>query len=170
MKYILSFPIILFPYTIIGAIYCITSGFLMESLFQNTVYSLFLWIILFALIAHGITLVMSAFFLIKKSNARNIAKLNMIVKLSQILAYIGIFIVGVICLISVWGILLVIWFVVFNVWSITMTGTIGSVAVYRSYQEGKISKKMSVVYALCQFIFCLDIVACIMLYRETKKI
>ena len=41
-KYVLSLPVILFPYTLLFALCCLYTGFLMEPVFQNNGYLLLL--------------------------------------------------------------------------------------------------------------------------------
>ena len=59
MKYIFALPLILFPYTLLLGLYCLYSGFLMESVFGNNGYLLLFVLFLCAVAAFCFTLPLS---------------------------------------------------------------------------------------------------------------
>ena len=167
-KYLLALPIFLFPYSLLFGLYCLYTGFLMESVFQNNGYLLILALFLCTLVSLAFTGALCARSLAKKTDAAEMAKLNMIVKLVHIPAYIAIFLLGAVMLISVWGIGFTIVFSLLDVAAIGMTGFIGAVAVVRAGAEGRILRRDAVLYAIGQFLFCIDIAACILLYLRVR--
>lgn len=167
-KYLLALPIFLFPYSLLFGLYCLYTGFLMESVFQNNGYLLILALFLCTLASLAFTGALCARSLAKKTDAAEMAKLNMIVKLVHIPAYIAIFLLGAVMLISVWGIGFTIVFFLHDVAAIAMTGFIGAVAVVRAGAEGRILRRDAVLYAIGQFLFCIDIAACILLYLRVR--
>lgn len=167
-KYLLALPIFLFPYSLLFGLYCLYTGFLMESVFQNNGYLLILALFLCTLVSLAFTGALCARSLAKKTGAVEMARLNMIVKLVHIPAYIAIFLLGAVMLISIWGIGFTIVFFLHDVAAIAMTGFIGAVAVVRAGAEGRISRQYAVLYAIGQFLFCIDIAACILLYLRVR--
>ena len=142
-KYLLALPIFLFPYSLLFGLYCLYTGFLMESVFQNNGYLLILALFLCTLVSLAFTGALCAWSLAKKTDAAEMAKLNMIVKLVHIPAYIAIFLLGAVMLISVWGIGFTIVFFLHDVAAIAMTGFIGAVAVVRAGAEGRVFRGAS---------------------------
>lgn len=167
-KYLLALPIFLFPYSLLFGLYCLYTGFLMESVFQNNGYLLILALFLCTLVSLAFTGALCARSLAKKTGAVEMARLNMIVKLVHIPAYIAIFLLGAVMLISIWGIGFTIVFFLHDVAAIAMTGFIGAVAVVRAGAEGRVPRQYAVLYAIGQFLFCIDIVACILLYLRVR--
>ena len=107
----------------------------------------------------------------RKWDASEILKANMIVKILQIPAYVLIFISGIkfslsmILMTPLAGIL----FVIFDCMVIFLTGVVGSVALWRCYKENLIDKKLMLVFAISQFIFCVDVVCAIALFMMVKN-
>lgn len=168
MKYLLSVPIILFPYTLLFALYCLYTGLFMES-FANNGYLLLAAVVLCGATAFAFCVVFCALSLAKRWCASEMARWNMIVKLCQIPAYIAIFVLGACFLISIFGIPFVLLFTLCDIAAIIMSGLIGGVAAFAAFSEKKLSRSDAIVYAFCQFLFCVDIVFCILLYIRIKR-
>ena len=164
MRKFLAIPVILFPYTLLLGLYCLYTGFLMEDVFRGNGYLLIAALFLCALIAFGFTLGICISALVGKADGRGMARLNMAVKLCHVPAYIAVFLLSLLFLISIWGIGFVVVFVLYDLAAIGMTGLIGAVSTFRSVAEGKLTKAQGVAFALLQFVFCADIVVCILLY------
>ena len=169
MKYIFALPLILFPYTLLLGLYCLYSGFLMESVFGNNGYLLLFVLFLCAVAAFCFTLPLCLVSLAKRADGRGMALLNMVVKLCHIPAYIAIFFLSLLFLISIWGIVFVVVFVLYDFAAIGMSGAVGAVAACCCAAEGKIGKRGAVLYAVCQFLFCIDVFFCVKLYRRARK-
>ena len=169
MKYIFALPLILFPYTLLLGLYCLYSGFLMESVFGNNGYLLLFVLFLCAVAAFCFTLPLCLVSLAKRADGRGMALLNMVVKLCHIPAYIAIFFLSLLFLISIWGIGFVVVFALYDFAAIGMSGAVGAVAACRCAAEGKIGKRGAVLYAACQFLFCIDVFFCVKLYRRARK-
>ena len=141
MKYIFALPLILFPYTLLLGLYCLYSGFLMESVFGNNGYLLLFALFLCAVAAFCFTLPLCLVSLAKRADGRGMALLNMVVKLCHIPAYIAIFFLSLLFLISIWGIVFVVVFALYDFAAIGMSGAVGAVAACRCAAEGKIGKR-----------------------------
>ena len=99
-KYLLLIPSLLFPYSLLFALYCIYSGFLMDTLFWNSPLIVLLYLfILFAasLSCNAVFLVLS---ISKKWKPRSISLANLLVRLLQIPAYSMIFVLGILLFLS----------------------------------------------------------------------
>lgn len=168
-KYLLSLPIILFPYTVLAGIFCLYTGVLMEKVFQNNGFLVLAGLVLFAIIAAGFTAVICGFALYKRAGGQGMARLNMMIKLCQIPAYLTIFALGVFCVLSIWGILLALLLVLVDCVTIAMSGLIGATSAFRNFREQKMSRSSAVKVAVCQFIFCVDVFASIKLYLDSQK-
>jgi len=166
---ILFFPMI-FPYFTLFALFCIFTNTFMETLFYNN--GIFLMFLL--IIAYIIAFICSIIFLIKniklKVDSKKILHINMIIKLIQIPAYLLIFLIGLLCLITIFTMGIIFILIIFNCMAIFLTGLIGLCGIIRGFFEKKLKLKYSVINAILQFIFCIDIISCIVTYRKIKNI
>lgn len=169
MKYLLCLPVVLFPYLMLFALYCLYSGFLMESLFANNGFLLLAVVALCGAVAFLFDVVLCALSLAKGWGSAGTARCNMIVKLCQIPAYLVIFVLGVCFFITIFGIPFVLLFTFCDIAAIVMSGLIGAAAAYAAFTEKRLSRSDAIVYALLQFVFCVDIVLCVMLYRRAVR-
>lgn len=167
-KWLLSIPIILFPYTILAMLYCIFTGFLIETVFQNNFLYCVLFIFIFGILALICEILL--YFLCYKGNttALDFAFLNMVIKLSHIPAYIVIFVLGILFLITIFTIGFSLAFIIFDAFTIFISGIVGILAVRKNYLEKNISLTECWIYGLLQFAFCLDIVFAIIIYCKAK--
>lgn len=171
-KYIGLIFILVLPY-----IFAIGMGGVLffDGKIMETVFGSFPNFLLFVagmfLLALLATVVTASLAVIRKWDAAEVAKVNMMVKVLQIPSYILIFIEGVYFSISmmlltpVAGIL----FVIFDCAVIVMTGITGAAAVYRVQREEKIDKGMAVMLGIGQFIFCIDVICAIAVYIMAGK-
>ena len=169
MKYLLCLPVVLFPYLMLFALYCLYSGFLMESLFVNNGFLLLAAVALCGAVAFLFDVVLCALSLAKGWSSVGTARCNMFVKLCQIPAYLAIFVLGICFFITIFGIPFVLLFTFCDVAAIVMSGLIGAAAAYAAFTEKRLSRSDAIVYALLQFVFCVDIVLCVMLYRRAAR-
>lgn len=167
-KYLFALPALLFPYALLFGLHCLLSGFLMESVFRNNGYLLIFALFLYGVFAFVCTAALCAALVLKKTDACRVARLNLIVKFCQVPAYVLIFVLGALTFVSVWGIGFAVVFFLHDAASIFMSGLLGSAAVVRGRAEGKIPGRKAVLYAVGQFLFCIDLVACALLYVRVR--
>lgn len=139
--------------------------FVWEHLFFNNVFVPLGFILLVGLVLYFMNI---GFFLMTKNggwNSQELAKMNMIVKLIQIPAYLFIFVVGLLCGMMIFTIGISFVLLVLDIFSIGMTGIFASCAFYTLKQEQKISGNMQVLYSLASFLFCVDIIIAVVGYR-----
>ncbi len=162
IKYYLLFPAGTFPYVLLFSLY---------GLFFKGVNPFFLLVLLFLLFL--ISFICNAVFfslsMAQKWDAKRIALANMIVKLIHIPAYLAIFVLGVLFIISIFTYVISIFFILFDVAAILLTGLIGVSAVIRARAEGKITDAFTVINGILQFIFCADVVSSIIAFVKAKK-
>lgn len=104
-----------------------------------------------------------------KYTAEHMAKLNMLVKLIQIPAYIFHFIMGAFSMfMSVWGIGFFIWAILIDLLTICLTGTNAIAAIICCCKENIFKKRMGILYGVLNYIYCVDVVACIILFIHSR--
>lgn len=168
-KYIFLLPSALFPYSLLFSIYCIFSGFLMKSIFDNNAFVLLFYLFAFfviALIGDVIFLVLS---IKQKWDSNRVSFINMIIKLLHIPAYILFFVLGILSFITIFTFGFSIVFFIFDCLAIFLTGLIGIASIVRCYADGKISKSFLIINSLFQFIFCFDIISSIIIFIKSKS-
>ena len=168
-KFIPAITIVIFPYAIAFVLYCIFSGFLMESLFQNNVYLCLLAL----LVLWGTSLICSiticAVSIIRKWDFMELSRINMIIKIVLIPAYIVIFAVGTICMLTIFTYLISLVLMILDGMAIILSGIFGFSAIKRSYDNNAISLNEMVIHSFFQFIFCADVISSIIVYRKAKS-
>ena len=91
----------------------------------------------------------------------------MILKLVQIPAYLFIFIAGLMCMITVFTIMISLILIAFDMMSVMLSGIAGiSAAVGAARRFGTAS---AAIHALLGFIFCADVISAVVLYKKLKK-
>lgn len=170
MKKLLPYTfIILFPYFILFLIYSLFQPSLMERFFENNFYRGLLFLCIFGLLAFvsAVTLLVNG--LARKKDALELARVNMVIKLVQIPAYLLIFAVGLLCMITIFtfGISLIL--MVLDGASILFSGLVGICAVTRGHAEGILSPGEWILHSILQFVFCADLVSAVIVYRKAKR-
>ena len=103
-------------------------------------------------------------------DALSVAKTTMIIKLLQIPAYLVIFLLSLIFIITIFTFGFVIAFAFFDYLTLLMSGMLGILAVVQAIRNGKVSLKKSWWVILLQFIYCADVVAAVIFYVKLKKV
>lgn len=177
-KYLLLTPLALFPYLILLSMYLIffqyellayiehlliMEGFYIPIVFIILGMLLFLWLLSFVFL-----FVFSHCCSKQENGLLELARSNLVVKLIHIPAYLIIFILGIICLITVFTIGFSLAFIIFDCMTIFLTGMLGLCAILRGRSHGLFYGKRTIFFAVLQFLFCLDIVGAILLYRKVR--
>jgi hypothetical protein len=106
---------------------------------------------------------------VKKWSAHAMALYNMVIKLAQIPAYVIIFILGVLLLLSIFTYGFTVFFMIIDLFTIFLSGLIGIVASRKNYTCGNLSTTEWIIHSILQFVFCADIVSAIIIYRRSKN-
>lgn len=168
-KFVPTVSIVLFPYAVAFVLYCIFSGFLMESVFQNNAYLCLLLLIIIWVIALICAVSICAVSLVRKWDFVELSRVNMLIKTISIPAYLFIFVFGLACMLTIFTFGISIVLLVLDAMAIVLSGLIGISAVKRSYDNKAISVKEMILYGILQFVFCVDVVVSIILFRKSKK-
>lgn len=169
-KFVPAISIVLFPYTIVFCLYCIFSGFLMESVFQNNAYLFLLILIIIWVVALVCAISICAVSLVEKWNFIELSRTNMLIKTVSIPAYLVIFVISAACMITIFGFALSIILMIFDMMSIVLSGLIGISAVKRSYDSKAISANEMILYGVLQFVFCADVATSMIVFYKSKKV
>lgn len=168
-KFVPTVSIVLFPYAVAFVLYCIFSGFLMENIFQNNAYLCLLLLIIIWVIALICAVSICAVSLVRKWGFVELSRVNMLIKTISIPAYLFIFVFGLACMLTIFTFGISIVLMVLDAMAIVLSGLIGVSAVKRSYDNKAISVKEMILYGILQFVFCVDVVVSIILFRKSKK-
>ena len=162
-------PIIIIPYYIVFLIVCIFTGFL-ENVFQNNPIFMLAPFVLLWIIALVFAITLSIISRKRKWDAQRLTRINMTIKLIQIPAYIVIFLLGLIFLITIFTMGFSLVFMLFDCMSILLTGIVGASAAGRCRAEGVLSTGGAVLNGILQFFFCVDIISAIIIFSMAKSV
>lgn len=175
-KYLFYAPIIIYPYTILITLILLfrlgspdNIEMILERYFGNNIFVAITLILVYygvCIISVFITMVLT---LRNHLNSKNILKVNLIIKCLQIPAYIGIFIIGLMCLLTIFTFGISVVLFLFDCFSIFLSGMIALSGIIGARKQGLITKNCSIIYGICSFIFCIDIVIAFSLYIKSKK-
>jgi hypothetical protein len=140
----------------------------MDTIFNNNAFSfLFILIIVFvAALVCALAVFITGF--TKKKNSLEVLRINMIIKLIHVPAYLLIFVFGLLCTLTIFTIGINIVLIIFDGMTIILSGLIGIGGIIRGLRENKISIKKAVLHGMLQFVYCADIISSIVIYRAVK--
>lgn len=165
-KILLLIPTILFPYLLLFFMFCIFTGFLMEELFDNFFLVMIFYLMGYFVITFALILAYIILSRIRKWDPKEMAKINMIVKAVQIPAYLAIFILGLICSLTIFTIGFTIAFIIYDIVSIFLTGIIGASTIMRLKVKNQRLASFYIINGILQFIFCVDVVSSFIVYNS----
>lgn len=168
-KYIPSILAAIFPYSVLFALYCMFSGFLMHSVFQSNGFLLLLAVLLFWVVSLGCAVATCVMSLARKWDSYELARANMILKLIPVPAYILIFLIGCAFLITIFTFAISIILMLLDGMAIVLSGLIGVAAVKRNHSDKILSTKEMVVHGILQFVFCADVVSAIVVFCKARR-
>lgn len=172
-KYLLSIPVMLYPYTLIVGLVCLYTPEIMEGVFAGNGFLLIAALFACAAVAFAFALGVAVSLLLKGGDALSATRLTLVLKIVHIPAYIVIFLLGVLFTLSIWGIIFVVVFVLTDIAAIIMTGMYGAAAAFRCRAQGLIGTGEAIALGVCQFIFCIDvasiIVQCVLIRKGAER-
>ena len=102
--------------------------------------------------------------------AKNLATINMVIKLVHIPAFILHFIIGIFSsLLSVWGLGFLIAVVVIDLFTIIISGTQSVMAIISLCKQKTIPKWMAITCAIFSYIYCIDVAIAIFLNAKVRS-
>lgn len=167
-QYIPLLPLIFVPYALLFVLIGIYNGWFPGDAYDHTIVNVLAGLV--ALYALALVCVIIVFIasLAGKGNPLKRLRVNMVVKLIHIPAYILIFVIGFLCLFTIFTFGISIVLMVLDAFTILLSGLIGLSGVIRSYKENIISKRTAKIHGVLQFVFCADVVSAIILYGTVK--
>ena len=168
-RYLLLLFVLLFPYYVVFAVECILKDRLMETVFHNDVFVLFLTLLVVFVAALLTSVAVFIISIVKKWNAKDLLRANMIMKLVHIPAYIAILYFTFAFMLTIFTFAISMIMIIMACITIFMSGLIGLAGVIRSAIEKKLSAKEAIIHGILQFIFCADIISSIVIYKKVKK-
>ena len=166
-KYLPLFLVILFPYALLFAVVCMFTGFLMGSVFDGFGFVPTLFVLYVAALACSLVVFTTS--LARKRSALELLRMNMVIKIVHFPAYVAILILGLVYSLNIVTLFISVFLLTYYIIAILLTGLIGLCGAIRGSSEGKTSKIYAVIHGILQFIYCLDIVSAIIVYRKVKK-
>ena len=161
-------PAVLYPYVLLGMMFCILGNHLPDTILTlPSGIAVILLFLLYGFFAMAMNLLFAALCVRRKWSGSQAAKINMVYKLVQIPAYLLIFVLGLLFLITVFTIPFAVLFLLADGFSIAMSGIVGAAAAFRCSRE----KPGGGLWLLCgvgQFVFVADVVACIWMYVRAR--
>ncbi|MDF2905515.1 MAG: hypothetical protein K0R34_836 [Herbinix sp.] len=165
MKKLLPFyAIVLFPYLIVFILISIFKGYFTDD------FLLFLLITLVVLYVVAIVCAIAGFMkgVTKKYQPQEILRINMMIKLLHIPAYLLIFVFGLLCTITIFTIGVTVVLMILDGMTIVLSGLVGLGGIIGSLREKKISTNKAVIHGILQFVYCADVISSIVMYRTVK--
>lgn len=162
--------IILFPYYIVFLIGSLFNQYLMKYVFQNNFYIGLLSFCIFGLIAFVNVIILCVNNFASKLEAVEATRINMIIKIIQIPAYLFIFVIGCMCLLTIFTVGISFVLLILDGVSIILSGLIGVFVVRQCYANGILTRTEMIIHSILQFVFCLDVVSAIIVFRKVKTI
>jgi len=172
----LIFPVAVLQYVAIGLLSFIFVssrnafyGEIMQKVFGNNGLMVLLLLFLFAILSVIFVIIFSVVAMKGDYDALFVAKTAMIVKLIQIPAYIGIFVLGVFLAISLLTIPFAVALMILDFLALFLTGLLNTIAVFLAVRQ-KMTTWSDSIWVIClQFVFCADVVSSIVFYVRLKQ-
>lgn len=172
----LVIPTILLPYLVLFALATLFLSseialfeIIMEKVFNNNALYLMASVLLCFLFAIVLNLIFFVLGITKGWDALSLAKSSMIIKLIQAPAYVLIFGLGALLMITVFTFPFSFALIFFDCITLVLTGLITTAAAVNSSRNGVFNSKEVALIIISQLVFCLDVVAAIVFYLNLKK-
>lgn len=168
-KYLKMIPLIFYPYAYMVVIILMFTG--IDDV-ENFDFGLFIGI--YAILVHALSLISIIINIINslrgKYTPKQIAKINLITKCFQIPAYLVNFFLGLLgLLMSVWGIIVIVFVVVVDFLTILQTG-INALGVIRVFKKKNVlDKTICTLFGFLSFIYVIDVIIAIICYIKALQ-
>lgn len=170
-RILLLLPAALSPYLLIASMGITYS--LPEKIFSHIGGPYNPWVLLVAPIFIFISFILCAVCFIlsikRKWDPLSLAKAAMIIKLTQIPAYLIIFVLGMLLATTIWLIALVLLLAFFDYVFLIMSGSVCIAAAINSEDDKRKALKKNLWIVICQFIYLADVIASVILYFRLKS-
>jgi len=174
--WLISVPIVLVPYftlftlaTVFFSAKIPFFNYIMESVFDGNAVYLLAALLLYCVLAGGLSIICFFVSIHKKWDALSLAKTAMIMKLAQIPAYVLIFVLGVVFVITIFTIPFSIGLFVMDCLSVCMTGLFVISSAIATVRSNTFTRKGIIWVIILQFVFCADVVSSVIFYIKLKQ-
>jgi len=174
--FLIIVPIALVPYLALFALSTIFFStrlsffnWIMESVFGGNALELVAALLLYCILTCVLSIVCFFISVSKKWDALSLAKIAMITKLAQVPAYVIIFVLGVIFVITLFTIPFSIGLFVIDCLSVFMTGLFVISSAITTIRKNVFAHKEIFWVILFQFVFCADVISSVVFYRKLKR-
>lgn len=168
-KFILIIPTVLFPYVALFSMYCLSNDFIMEKFFQGRISMLMPSLILLWLVGFILTNTFMLRALKKKYDTKTLGKINMFIKLIHMPAYLVIFIMSIIFMVSIFTAGISVILLIIDIMTIILSGLVGLTTILRCRIDKTLNNKSTVLHSILQFVFCIDVISSIIVYGKTTQ-
>lgn len=169
IRYIPLLPLILSPYALLLVLVGIYNGWFTGTAYDNTIDDVLLGLIALYLFALLCVIIVFIVGLAGKVDPLKRLRVNMMIKLIHIPAYILIFLIGFLCLFTIFTIGVSLVLMILDCVTVFSSGLIGLSGVIRSRKANLISKKTANIHGILQFVFCADVISAIILCKSVKS-
>ncbi len=139
-------------------------------LFHNSVFVPLILLLLFGAVMY----ILNIIFMIQARNgcfhATDFARANMIVKFILLPVYIFIFMIGILCMVMIFTIVISFLLLLLDALSIGLTGLFAIAAFHNLNREGMITRKAQFIYSIASFLFCVDVIIAVIGYRKSLSV
>lgn len=170
-------PIILLPYfalLTLATVFLSTDvaffRWIMKSVFRGNALCLIAALLIYCLLVTALSVVYFIVSIYKKWDPLSLAKIFMTVKLLQIPAYVLIFVLGVLLSFAIFTIPFTAALFFLDCLSLFLSRLGVASAVINAFGQGIFKPKEIVWVLIAQFVFCLDVIASIILYIKLKNL
>ena len=170
-------PIALFPYLILFAFATIFFSteipffrWVMESVFDSNALLLIAALLLYFILTALLSIICFVVSIYAKWDALSLAKAAMITKLIQIPAYVLIFVLGFMFLITIFTYPFSIALFMLDCLSIFLTGLLVVAAIISAIRNNIFSFQEIFWIILLQFVFCADVISSVIFYNKLKRL
>lgn len=170
-------PIALFPYLILFALATIFFSteipffrWVMESVFDSNALLLIAALLLYFILTALLSIICFVVSIYAKWDALSLAKAAMIIKLIQIPAYVLIFALGFMFLITIFTAPISIILFMLDCLSMFLTGILVIASAISSVRNNIFSFKEISWVILLQFVFCADVISSVIFYNKLKRL
>ena len=174
--FVISVPIMLVPYLALftlATVFFSTEvpffNYIMESVFDSNALYLIAALLLYCLLIGVLSIVCFFVSIFKKWDAISLAKTAMIMKLAQAPAYVLIFALGVVFVITIFTIPFSIGLFVIDCLSVFITGLFVISSVITAIRNNTFTLKEVIWVILLQFVFCADVISSVVFYIKLKR-
>lgn len=174
--FLISIPIVLVPYLALFALATVFFStdlpffnYIMESVFDSNALYLIAALFLYCILTGMLSIVCFFVSIYKKWDAISLAKTAMIMKLVQVPAYVLIFALGAVFVITIFTIPFSIGLFVIDCLSVFMKGLFVVSSVIATIKSNTFTLKEVIWVILLQFIFCADVISSIVFYIKLKR-